>query len=152
MALSGSERGASQFKTVGHFGLKQIYLNWNLEIASQESLKWIRVLKYNYNIYYIDKNSDGTCILFFIEEFNDRKLVRYNRINEHGCSEPPDATIMEFDANGLYNGGTRGYCFPKRFGGDCDGTPRFCDHCKFKCLGQEVAGTFTENVWFIADF
>ena len=68
----------------------------------------------------------------------DGGTCTYNCKSDGGCN-------VSFKANGLYNGNSKGSCFPLNFGGDCIGTPRFCTDCIDKCQGQGV-GSFNEEV------
>jgi hypothetical protein len=52
---------------------------------------------------------------------------------------------VNFNANGLLNGSTKGLCFDYENRHDCEGTPRFCDDCDSKCRGR-VGATFSEIV------
>ena len=52
---------------------------------------------------------------------------------------------VRFNANGFYNGKTKGACFDYQNKHDCEGTPRFCNDCDSKCRGR-VGATFTEIV------
>ena len=65
----------------------------------------------------------------------------YNCKSNGGCE-------VYFKADGLYSGASKGSCFPQSFGGDCIGTPRFCEKCISKCQGKDV-GHFDEEVWGI---
>ena len=65
----------------------------------------------------------------------------YNCKSNGGCE-------VYFQANGLYSGASKGSCFPKSFGGECIGTPRFCEKCIIKCQGKGF-GSFDEEVWRI---
>ena len=63
----------------------------------------------------------------------------YNCKSNGGCE-------VYFKADGLYSGASKGSCFPQSFGGDCIGTPKFCEKCISKCQGKAV-GRFDEEVW-----
>ena len=52
---------------------------------------------------------------------------------------------VNFKANGLLNGSTKGLCFDYENQHDCEGTPRFCSDCDSKCRGR-VGATFSELV------
>ena len=52
---------------------------------------------------------------------------------------------VNFNANGPFNGRTKGICFDYENRHDCEGTPRFCEDCASKCRGR-VGATFSEVV------
>ena len=66
----------------------------------------------------------------------------------YSCNSNGSCDVEYWHANGPYVGNTKGSCFPPSFGGDCSGTPRFCEECISKCQGKGF-GSFDEEVWRI---
>jgi len=81
--------------------------------------------------------------------FSTRPASRPSKLADGGtctyvCKQNKFCNV-NFKANGLLNGSTKGLCFDYENQHDCEGTPRFCSDCDSKCRGR-VGATFSELV------